>query len=150
MTNIPISESPPPPEIIMYPFRRRVAGHWKTGGAGLVEETAQGTSPPCPSPGLPPEPQPWLGPPRLFSTSILHRTMVCVPAAPIIVWNLDVSCSALLISWRDCAFLWHLELLTHLCLWSLPLSPLARALWLVGVAGLLSHILLGQHSLTLE
>ena len=48
--------------------------------------------------------------------------------------SLDVSCSALLISWRDCAFPWHLELLTHLCLRSLPLSPLAPAPWLANSA----------------
>lgn len=84
-----------------HPRSNRVAGPWKTVEQAWLRRLLRGRVHLVPSPGLPPEPQPRLWPPRLFSTSILHRTMVCVPAAPIIIWNLDVSCSALLISWRD-------------------------------------------------
>lgn len=54
----------------------------------------------CPSPCPPPSPSPSPGS-GLFSTFILGHTMVHVPLTAIIVWNLDVSCSALLVSWGD-------------------------------------------------
>ena len=64
----------------------------------LVGEAAEGVSPPPPALACPASPQPWLWPPRLFSTFVLCHTMERVPATScIIVWNLDVSC-------RHCSF----------------------------------------------
>lgn len=133
-----------------HPRSDRVAGPWETVEQAWLRRLLRGRVHLVPSPGLPPEPQPQ---PGLRASSALPFCTVqwCVSPQPLLssgIWMFPVLClfpggTGLCLPVTPGA----LDPLVSVESPSLPSRPRPVACL---KAGLLSHVLLGQHSLTLE